>query len=220
MQIKLPEGRRSSRLSVAHLFLWIAVASVLAAASSAALTGEVLRNVVFNSAAITAALVAIYYAALNSEWVDAHPGHWCAMVVLWAAIDQWLVAPQLTSWVPGAMVPALSLFFIGAAILFGLGMLIGDWGRAWKVAFAAHAASFALAATWRILQSAGMPNTAEFVRDFAVPPLDGVAVALIVFAVLMDFWWKQLRDWMHWVGLLWVGYQWYAVVRMYVGSYF
>lgn len=220
MQINLPEDRRNSRLSLGHLFLWVAVAGVLAATASVPLSGEVLLNVVINSAAITAALVAIYHATLNAEWVDAHPGHWCAMVVLWAMIDQWLVTPQLIGWLPDSEVFARSLFFIGAAILFLLGMLIGDWGRAWKLAFAAHMASFAVMASWRLLQSGGMPSTAELLRDYVTPAVDVLAVALALFAVLMDFWWKQLRDWKHWVGLLWFGFQWYVTVQTYLWPYF
>jgi len=67
MPIDLPGERRNSRLSLWHFFLWIAAASVLAAGTSVPLSTEVLLATAINSAAITAAIVAIYQTTLNSE---------------------------------------------------------------------------------------------------------------------------------------------------------
>jgi len=192
---------------------------VLAAGTSVPLSTDVLLATAINSAAITAAIVAIYQATLNSEWVDAHPGHWCAMVALWVYVDQWLVTPKLIELAPRHEEIVYAVFFVGAALIFLIGMLVGDWGRAWKFALAGHAAAFALAGGWRIMQSWGWQGMSDLVRGYLVPPVDMLAVGLAVFAVLMDFWWKDLRDWKHWVGLVWFGFHWYAIVHAYVAPY-
>ncbi len=219
MSIDLPKDRRNSRLSLVHLLLWIAVAALLAVNISVPFSSQVLLDLAINSAAITAALVAMYQATRDGEWVDAHPGHWCAMVVLWLYVDRWLVTPQLTELAPRHAEMVSAVFFIGTSLLFVLGMLVGDWGRAWKLAFAVHAAAFAAAATWRAVQSWGWQGTAELVRDTLAPPVDVVAVVLVVFAVLHDFWWKDLRDWKHWVGLVWFAFHWATIVQTYVVPY-
>lgn len=216
MQINFPDDRRSSRLSLFHLFLWFVVGSLLATQSSHPLSSDSLLVIAFNSAALTAALVAISQATLNREWVDAHPGHWLSMVVLWLYLDQWLVTPQLTQLAPRYDGLIYTLFYVGAAFLLLLGTLVGDWGRAWKLAMGAHAAVFALAATSRIIQAVwNWDWAAEIVRNYWAPPVDVLAVVLLVLAVLWDFRWKHLRDWMHWVGLIYFGFHWAKNIRAY-----
>ncbi|MBA2116972.1 hypothetical protein [Bremerella alba] len=216
MHIDLKDDRRTSRLSLVHLFLWMAVAGLLVFRTIVPFSTEVLLAIVIDSAAITAGLVAIYQATRDAEWVDAHPGHWLAMVVLWLYVDHWLVEPDLLKRAPRYEELVYTLSYLGAALLLLFGMLLGDWGRLWKVALGAHAAVFALAAFWRIAQAMWDDGeTGRFVRSDLAPPVDVLAVTLLVIAVLWDFRWKQLRDWKHWVGLICFAFHWAKNVQVY-----
>lgn len=220
MSIERQDDHRTSRLSLWHFFLWIAVASLLSVRTTGAFSLALLVSNVINSAAVTAAIVVIFQATWYRRWLHTEPGYWFALVAVWVFVDQWAITPGLYNVAPRQAEYIYAIFFVGAALLFFVGMTLGDWGKLWKLAIGANGLVFALAAAWRIVQELGdWQDTASVIRVQVSPGIDLLAVALVLIAVPLDLWRGELRDWKHWAGLVWFAFHWVSIVQAYVVPY-
>jgi hypothetical protein len=111
--------------------------------------------------------------------------------------------------------------FLGIAAIFIVGAIMGRWEWYWRLAISLHALEAKSSAARRLAQEWwGYAGAAEFIREFATPGI-GVATVLFTLASIgIDLYRKRNRDWLHWVGISWCAFKWYAQIRAYVIPYF
>lgn len=208
------------RLSIWHLMLWMAVAGVIASRVTVTPNLNVLIAVVMKAAAITVAAIVFFRCVRYSGWWQTEPGHWFAFLPVWGYVDQYLATPWGIWFFPQHEGMVYAGYFVGVAGLMGLGAIVGRWGWLWCSAVMLVALDSGVAAAWRIFNElSGWYDVTGITRGYVQPGVGIVAVLVLFSALGNDFYRRQNRGWMHWVGVAWILFYWQGVVRSYVVPY-
>ncbi|MDA8563677.1 hypothetical protein N9L06_04410 [Mariniblastus sp.] len=204
------------RLTIWHLLIWTAVSSCVAARISVPFSIPLALNVAITGGAITASVIVIYSCFKHKLWSKTEPGHWFAFVAAWQYIDMIAFTPTCVSLLPIEDGYVYCLTFVGMAVIYALGSIVGRWEWYWRLALLLHGIDNMLAVAWRLMNEQGNMAATNLIQTQLLPVIGCVAVLFVVIAIALDVYRKRYRDWPHWVGIVYFLFHWYGLIVAYV----
>lgn len=161
------------------------------------------------------------------QWKHSHPGYWLCVVGTWEQVEMMYINYRLSAQAEGSdptanlwsTLEAVALLRLG--ILYTLGVAINRWPLYWRRTFYCLAVTSFANALWLAVISFenGMNYFGFMIGKWLLPLIKGVTFGLAMMAIYADIKQGVLRDWLHWLGLIYIGENLYYFVRSCLDSF-
>ena len=207
------------RLTIWHLLIWTFLSCCVAARISVLPSIALALNVVITGGAFAATVIVLHACFKHKLWSKTQPGHWFAFVSAWVYVDQVAITPACEVWLPPENGYVYLLAFVGMAAVFITGSIVGRWEWYWRLAILLHGIDNLSAVAWRITNEQGHMAATNIIRTQLNSVIGFTAAVFVVIAIAFDVYRKRYRDWLHWIGIVYVVFFWYGMIMAYVVPY-